>query len=268
MKTKQNKKNNSFAVMKSILGVFMLSIFMMACNNDDTKTATLHVRLTDAPADYQQVNIDIQSVEINSETGTQDSGWKTLTGKSGVYNLLELSNGLDTLLATAELPVGKVSQIRLVLGTNNTVKVGGTVFPLSTPSAQQSGLKLNVNAQLNEGITYTILLDFDAALSVHKNGNGTYSLKPVISAISEATSGAIKGNVTPLLAAPAVFVLQGTDTVASSYTDDAGNFLLRGVPAGTYAVSFSPTAGYTSKKIESVNVTLNNVTNMGTVTIL
>jgi hypothetical protein len=268
MKTKQNKKNNSFAVVKSILGVFMLSIFMMACNNDDTKTATLHVRLTDAPADYQQVNVDIQSVEINSEAGVQTSGWKTLTVKNGVYNLLELSNGLDTLLATAELPVGKVSQIRLVLGTNNTVKVGGTLFPLSTPSAQQSGLKLNVNAQLNEGIAYTILLDFDAALSVNKSGNGTYSLKPVITAISEATSGAIKGSVLPLLSAPAVYVTTGSDTVASTYTDDAGNFLLKGVPAGTYTVSFSPATGYTGTKIEGVIVTLNVVTNVGTTTIL
>jgi hypothetical protein len=265
MKTKRNTKNNFLTAVKSILAVFMLSLFMIACNNDDNKTATLHVRLTDAPADYQQVNIDIQSVEINSEAGTKESGWKTLTVKNGVYNLLDLSNGLDTLLATAELPVGKVSQIRLILGTNNTIKVGGAVFPLSTPSAQQSGLKLNVNAQLNEGITYTILLDFDAALSVKKNGNGTYSLKPVITAISEATSGAIKGNVTTLSAAPAVFIIQGIDTLASTYTDNAGNFFLKGVPAGTYSVSFSPTAGYASKKVEGVNVTLNNVTSMGTI---
>lgn len=248
----------------------MLSIFLMACSDsNDDKTAILHVRLTDAPADFQEVNIDIQSVQIHNDLGDQNSGWKTLSIlEAGVYNLLELTNGLDTLLATEELPVGKISQIRLILGNDNTVMVGGELFPLSTPSAQQSGLKLNVNAQLKAGIMYTILLDFDAALSVVEKGDGTYSLKPVIRAISEATSGAIEGTVTPLLAAPAIYVINGSDTVATAYSDLLGNFMLRGVAAGTYKVSFDPREGYTPLLIEGVIVTVGDVTNMGTVTIL
>jgi hypothetical protein len=246
----------------------MLSIFLMACNDNEDKTATLHVRLTDAPADFDQVNIDIQGVQVNSEAGDQTSGWRTLTVENGVYNLLELTNGLDTLLGVTELPAGKISQIRLILGTDNTVMVNGELFPLSTPSAQQSGLKLNVNAQLKAGITYTILLDFDAALSVVEKGDGTYSLKPVIRAISEATSGAIEGTVTPLLAAPAIYVITGSDTVATAFTDVEGNFMLRGVPAGTYTVSFEPKEGYTPLLKESVIVTIGNVTNLGTVIIL
>ena len=43
---------------------------------------------------------------------------------------------------------------------------------LTTPSAQHSGLKLNVHAELTEGITYKILLDFDAVRSVVKTGSG------------------------------------------------------------------------------------------------
>jgi hypothetical protein len=269
MITKQNKNYDSLSIVKKLMGVFMLSILLMACNDNENKTATLHVRLTDAPADFQEVNIDIQSVQVHNNLGDQTSGWRTLVLlEPGVYNLLELTNGLDTLLAATELPAGKVSQIRLILGANNTVMVGGELFPLSTPSAQQSGLKLNVNAQLKAGITYTILLDFDAALSVVEKGDGTYSLKPVIRAISEATSGAISGTVTPLLAAPAIFVIVGSDTVATAYTDAAGNFLVQGVPAGTYNVSFDPKEGYTPLLIESVIVVVGDVTNMGTVTIL
>lgn len=267
MNITQNANRGIFTMLKTFLGLFMLSFLWLACSSDD-QTAKLHVRLTDAPADYEEVNIDIQQVQVHSNEGTQSSGWKTLHIENGVYNLLELSNGLDTLLAFAELPVGKISQIRLILGTNNSIMVNGVLLPLSTPSAQQSGLKLNVNAQLITGITYTILLDFDAGLSVVKHGDGSYSLKPVIRALNEATSGAIDGTVTPLAAAPAIFVIQGSDTVATAYTDDAGKFLLRGVPAGTYTVSFSPKDEFTPLLLESISVTIGTVTHLGTVTIL
>ena len=251
--------------MKRIAGFLLLSIFWLACS-EDNQTAKLEVRLTDAPGDYEEVNIDIQSVEINSSDG--NSGWTTLDVESGVYNILELTNGLDTLLATAELPAGQISQIRLILGNNNSVKVNGETKPLSTPSAQQSGLKLNLNATLVEGITYTITLDFDAARSIVAKGNGTYSLKPVIRAIETSTSGAIKGIVTPLEAAPAVFAIVGTDTVATAYTDDAGKFILRSLPAGSYTVSFDPKTGYIPQQKENVSVTLGNVTDLGSVTIV
>lgn len=251
--------------MKRIAGFLLLSVFWLACS-EDNQTAKLEVRLTDAPGDYEEVNIDIQSVEINSSEG--NSGWTTLDVESGVYNILELTNGLDTLLATAELPAGRISQIRLILGDNNSVKVNGETKPLSTPSAQQSGLKLNLQADLTEGITYTITLDFDAARSIVRRGNGTYSLKPVIRALEKATSGSIKGTVTPLEASPAVFAISGTDTVATAYTDEAGKFMLRSIPAGSYTVSFDPKTGYVPQQKESVSVTLGNVTDLGTITIV
>ena len=253
--------------MKRIAGFLLLSVFWLACS-DDNQTAKLEVKLTDAPGDYQEVNIDIQSVEVHSSEGNQNSGWTTLDVKEGVYNILELTNGLDTLLATAELPVGRISQIRLILGDNNSVKIDGVSKPLSTPSAQQSGLKLNLQAVLTEGITYTITLDFDAARSIVDKGNGTYSLKPVIRALETATSGAIKGTVTPLEAAPAVFAIAGTDTVATAYTDATGKFILRSIPAGTYTVSFDPKTGYLPMQKTSVSVSVGNITDLGTVTIL
>jgi len=244
-----------------------VAVFLLAACSDDSKNARLEVRLTDAPGDYEEVNIDIQGVEIHSNSGDQNGGWKSLDIEAGVYNLLELTNGLDTLLGAIELPAGRVSQIRLVLGNNNTIKVDGETFNLSTPSAQQSGLKLNLQANLTEGITYRILLDFDVARSVVQTGNDTYKLKPVIRAISEATSGAIKGSVSIVEASPAVYVINGTDTVGTSFADDAGKFLVKGIPAGTYTVSFAPATGYAITDITNVNVTIGNVTDLGVVTV-
>jgi len=267
MKTIQKRIATGRKTAKVIAGFFALSFLTLACNNSD-HTTRLEVRLTDAPGDYQQVNIDIQQVEVHSESGNQTNGWNSLEVNKGVYDLLELTNGLDTLLATAILPTGRVSQIRLVLGTNNSVKIAGVLYPLSTPSAQQSGLKLNVQAELKEGVTYSLLLDFDAARSIVTSGNGSYSLKPVIHVINEATSGAIKGLTLPLAASPSIFAIAGTDTVASTYADDSGKFLLRGVPAGTYKVSFSPKTPYKPLLKENVNVSTGIVTDLGTVTIV
>jgi hypothetical protein len=252
--------------MKKFAGFLLLSFIWLACS-ENNQTARLEVRLTDAPGDYEEVNIDIQSIEIHSDDGNQNSGWTTLDVESGVYNILKLTNGLDTLLATAELPAGRISQIRLILGDNNSVKIGGVMKSLAAPSAQQSGLKLNLQADLTEGITYTITLDFDAARSIVRKGNGGYSLKPVIRALEKATSGSIKGIVTPLEAAPAVFAIVGSDTVATAYTDESGKFMLRSIPPGSYTISFDPKEGYVPVQKENVSVSLGNVTDLGSVTI-
>src|SRR4030095_16823441 len=124
--------------MKRIFMFIMGLIFLASCGSDE-QSARLEIRLTDAPGDYEAVFIDIQGVEINTEEG--DQGWKQLEVNKGIYNLLEFRNGMDTLLATAVLPAGKVSQIRLLLGDENSVVIDSTEFDLNTPSAQHSGLQ-------------------------------------------------------------------------------------------------------------------------------
>ncbi len=244
----------------------MFVLGLGACTKDDSLgTAKLQVRLTDAPGDYEAVNVDIQRVEVNAGTD-ESSGWTSLKGiRPGVYDLLKLTNGLDTLLASDELPAGKIAQIRLVLGEKNTLQVKGQTVALKTPSAQQSGLKLNVNTTLTEGITYTILLDFDASRSIVKAGNsGNYNLKPVIRSVVEAQSGAIKGSVSPVIASPAVYAIAGTDTVGT-YANATGGFLLKGLKPGTYRVVLQPKEGYQEKIIESVTVTLGSVSMLETI---
>jgi hypothetical protein len=254
-------------LLTSAVAVLVAVFFMTACSDDDAaKNARLEVRLTDAPGDYQEVNIDIQDVQVQTSEG---SDWQSVIDpeRKGVYNLLELTNGLDTLLGSIELPAGRVSQIRLILGSENTITVDGETHDLSTPSAQQSGLKLNLQANLVEGMTYTVLLDFDVARSIVETGNGSYKLKPVIRAISEATSSGIKGEVSIPESTPAVYVINGTDTVGTSFANAEGQFMIKGLAPGTYKVSFAPATGYTIADIDGVVVTLVDVTDLGTVTV-
>jgi len=249
-----------------ICAVLALSLFF-SCSDKDGASARLEVRLTDAPGDYQQVNIDVQDVQVNSTT--DEGGWTSLDVKKGVYDILKLTNGLDTLLCEGQLPAGKISQVRLILGNNNSLKINDQLIALTTPSAQQSGLKLQVKAELQEGVTYKLLLDFDAARSIVKAGaSGKYILKPVIRTILEAESGAIKGLISPVLSYPAVYALSGTDTVGTTFADHVtGKYLIKGLKAGTYKVTFEPKTGYQSTSREGVIVLNGNVSDMGTILI-
>lgn len=248
--------------------ILLVSAFTILSGCNKNKQAKLSIYLTDDPANYSQVNIDIQQVLVNVSNGGDN--WKELSINPGIYNLLDFRNGLDVLLGSIELPVGKVSQIRMVLGANNSVKEGNTIYPLETPSAQQSGLKFNVNVELVEGVDYKLWIDFDAGRSVVKAGNsGRYNLKPVIKTFTEATSGAIKGIVLPAAAEAWVYAIIGTDTVASAKPDVlTGSFLMRGIAPASYTVAIDGKNNYIDKSILNVVVTLGNVANAGTTTLV
>jgi hypothetical protein len=245
-----------------------LVIFSLAACSDDDKNARVQVWLTDAPGDYEEVNVEVIGVEIHTgDDANDEGGWKALNVNNGIYNLRELTNGLDTLLGTIEIPAGTISQIRLKLGDDNSIKVDGSVHPLDIPSGSQSGLKLQVHEELTEGITYKILLDFDVARSIVHTGSNEWKLKPVIRTITEAQDGAVKGLVDPKEATPAIYAIMAGDTIGTTYADSTGHFLIRGLGAGSYEITFEPNSGYKPTSQSGVAVTIGNVTDLGTVTI-
>lgn len=155
--------------------VVLFSFVFSACNKE-SRTSTLHVKLTDAPGDWQEVNIDLKAVNVNFNDDS--TGWISLQTKDTIYNLLGFQNGLDTLVAQGAVPAKIVKEIRLVLGNNNSIKVNGQTYPLTIPSGSTSGLKIKVNKKLNATLE-TIILDFDAGASVTSEQDG-YKLRPVI----------------------------------------------------------------------------------------
>lgn len=245
-----------------------LSLFF-ACSKHESSSekgkARLEVYLTDDPANYDEVIIDVRDVKINYSTDTAN-GWKSLSQvNAGSYDILRLINDKDTILGKTDLDSGRIEQIRLILGPNNYVKIGGQTYPLETPSAQQSGLKINLHQDVGAGLLYKLLLDFDAARSIVKTGNGKYILKPVIRASMQAQGGSVKGYVLPNTFNTSVFAIQGPDTIAGTVTSN-GSYVIKGLNAGIYSLGFAPSdTAYKSQNKAGVVVSNNIVTTVDTI---
>lgn len=244
-----------------ILGLTVMSLLMNACKKDaaTTQTYPYSVRMTDAPGPYTAVYIDLQGVEITGGDGKA----VILNVNKGIYNLLRFSNGLDTLIASGTLLNANVEQVRLILGTNNSVVVGGVSHPLSTPSAEQSGLKLQVHQTLQAEQLSTVLLDFDANKSIIQEGNGTYKLKPVLRTIVAADCGLIRGKITP--AGVVAFVEATSSITYSSNITASGDFLLMGLPPGTYSVTVTPLLPLLPITVNNITVTKGVTTDIGVI---
>lgn len=232
-------KKNAFSYL--MLAGIMLLGFTSCSDSDDGNAAEqegnarLTVNMVDAPGDYDAVNVDVQGVEIIYANDTNVN----LNVESEMYNLLDLTGGVYAQLAVLdEVPAGTISQIRLILGDNNTVVVDGQTNDLQTPSAQQSGLKVQLNQTLEPGYDYEYTLDFDVEESIVEQGNGGYLLKPVIRASATASTGIIEGSVSPAI--PALVTASNGSVEVSAYTSLDGSFALYGLPEGEYTLTITP----------------------------
>jgi hypothetical protein len=251
--------------MKKLFLVALPLLFCIACGKDAATNATLELRMTDGPGSFEAVLIDVQGAEIHVNKDTASgSGWQPLTVKKGIYDVLKLNNGIDTILGSTALPLGDVSEIRLILGTNNSVKVGGASYPLSISSSDKSGLKLKFEKKLLAGISYKVTLDFDAAKSVKEVKKGVeYKMKPVLRLFTDAENGSIRGEVAGATCKMVVYAIQGLDTLTSSYPSSVGSFVLQGLNAGTYRVSAVGESPCATKSVDNVKVEIGKATSMG-----
>lgn len=272
----------------SIFTLVLMSLSLFSCDDNDDQsqsqeTSRLKVTMVDAPGDYDQVNVEVLDVMIKGTTDSGDDGWisvgdKNQVGEGKIYDLLELTGGVNILLTDALVPSGNLGQIRLVLGDENTVVVDGESFALTTPSAQQSGLKLQINQVLTAGVTYEFILDFDVNKSIVETGSSKYILKPVIHVSTMAASGIIKGVLSPAVDYQVLASVQQGEMIFSSFvtiddkdgdtTDGDGAFQIHGVPSGTYTLVLTPDpiSGKTPIIMENVVVVNGQTTEVGNLT--
>lgn len=233
-----------------------LAATLSACGGGDSSTLAsgdgrLRLALTDAPAcGYEEVVVTIERVRVHRDAAADpdDAGWsEVVLSPPREVDLLTLTNGVLEELGQTPLPAGRYTQGRLVLASevgaaqppNRLRPVGGVPTPLTTPSAQRSGLKFDLDIDVPAGSVADVVLDFDACRSVVRRGaSGQYNLKPVLTALPRLSDVGqrVVGFVDPSIATTEtmVSVQSGGRTVKSTPPDPSGRFTLYPVPVGRH----------------------------------
>lgn len=248
------------------------------------------VYLTDGPADFDAVNIEITAVEVKVDTSREHCNndhfgdnddhrddhlnrrdefgvWQTLNFSPGIYNVLQLRNGIDSLIASTTVN-GTVRKIRFTLGSNNTVVVNGVSYPLTLQNPTQNFLYVSLNDRhrgRENGGNLGVWVDFDLSRSIVLV-NGQYFLRPVLRPFCDANFGEIEGRVLPAAAAAIVKVTNGADS-ATAIPNPDGFFKVRGLNQGNYTVFIDATAPYIDTTIQNVAVITGRDARIGTITL-
>jgi hypothetical protein len=261
-------KNRSIDV--ALVFVLLLVAAFVGCKKNEKAEGTtkVEIRMTDAPGDFDAINLNVKSVVLLS--GGKPYNFEVTHGSFDILDFRVGTSNPDILIANGDMPAGEITEVRLILNdSGNSIVVNGIDQELKTPSAQSSGwkVKLSANPELVTGVTYSLLLDFDAAKSIVATGNGKYILKPVVRGITAATSGLISGTVLPLSAHPEILVISGLDTVGTMADAFTGKFTVGGLASGTYRLKVVPVDGYNATEVDNISVTSGQNTSIGLVTL-
>ncbi|KVF19438.1 hypothetical protein WJ07_22800 [Burkholderia vietnamiensis] len=269
--------NNQF--WKAALCAAMVPFALAACGGGDgggTQTGTLHIAMTDAPScgfDHVYVTVSQVRVNANANASDNDAGWSTVAlATPRKIDLLSLTNGVLADLGQTALPAGQYQQVRLVLAqnqgnslANSVVPTGGAEQALATPSATQSGYKIIQPFTVQPNTLVDLVLDFNACKSIVQRGNGTYALKPVVTATPTVVSGAISGYVAAAEAGATVYAEQGGKVVRGTVADSTGKFvlspLIQSSTQGNYDVVIVQNS-FASGIVRSVPVVVNTTTSV------
>jgi len=286
------KLKNLFWPIASVALFF--SVLFTSCQKNESATASknaLSVYLTDAPGDFDSVFIDIQKVEVKIDTdsthdkddhyGDQDDDkndhlqkkddygeWVDLNFTPGKINVLALRNGIDTNLASGNIPAGTVRKIRITLGTDNSVVKDGQTYPLTLRNETNNFLYIKLRNEHRErgvGNDQKVWVDFDISRSIIEE-NGAYYLLPRLRPFCDRNFGTVVGKVLPDSISASVTFNDGNGFTAIAVPAPNGEFKVRGLPEGTYSVTYAA-AGYTSQTA-SVTITKGQRATLETITLV
>lgn len=288
----------NFTEMKNKIAIAVLIVSAVftwvACSKSTSMqvppgTQQVSLYMTDGPGffDHVYLNIDSVMVLVDTSTNTRSNDstnwnnvgeddehrhpegsfiWENLNVQPGIYDILSLSNGVDTLLASANIKAGTVRLIRINLGTKNSLVKDSVTYPLNLFPGTNNYVLIQLRGgewdEYKPGAS-RLWLDFDVARSVVQWNNQFY-LKPVFHFFTEATTGSIAGAVLPYNAYPVLSIYSGTDT-AYALPNKKGQFKVRGLKSGSYSVFINASNGYKDTTINNINISGNSNVNIGVI---
>jgi hypothetical protein len=268
-------------------GVSAILVFF-ACNKSNSSNSNPNIPkgqsqvslyMMDGPINFYKVLIDIRQVTVEIDTATTQSAadeddqwddgycgfhrtssnksviWDTLSITPGVYNLLDLRNGTDTLLASGLYPTGKILKIQITLGSDNTVYTDSTTYYPLEVFGPNPYFTINVQRTNVQDVTnneFKLWLDFNLEKSIFF-WNGTFLLKPFFTVFNDMVSAKVQGTVLPPGAGALVEGINGTDTIYA-IPFWSGQYQFRNVPAGTWSFTFKGMNGYQDTTISNIAV--------------
>ncbi len=285
-------------IYKAIALSVIIALAVVSCKKE-TSTSTsvpagkqsVAVYLNDDPVpNLLKVLVDIRYVEVKVDTGNVQHNddyyngdhdgdndhqhhdrygrWDTLSITPRVYDLLKLKNGVDTLIANAYANAGKITKVRITLGSNNSVWTDSThSYPLVLcDNNTYLYVKIKSNSiETLPGGQVRIRIDFDVAKSIEFE-NGIYCLKPKLRSYCDSNSGKIEGIVKPRAANALVKVYNATDTAYAIPEEDC-EYKIRGLKPSSYSVLLKATAPYKDTTISNVQVAAGQKTTIPTITL-
>jgi uncharacterized protein DUF4382 len=153
---------------------------------------TVQVNMTDAPIDLstvQSVNVTLTGVIVYPQETMNPMGMETENGAISLmthpatFDLLTLTGGATTLLASGAVPAGDYSRIRLEVSDATLVYKDGATQALKIES-NKVDIPIMFHVTVNADTSLT--LDFDAAASVQVNdtASGSFILRPVVTPVT------------------------------------------------------------------------------------
>lgn len=243
---------------KSILSLLtlLLVLFAVSCSkNDPSVNATrLRISLTDAPLSSKdgdviitELNVDIEKIEVSMVDSVDSSveNWVTLTHNGELHNVLSLTNGKQKQIVDQYFPTGVLRQLRITFGGNSNMKANGVMKDVVLDPSARDGIVFDVNANLYANYISNIILDLNAALSLHED-NGNFIFNPSIRVFAEASTGSLKGYALPQNANPIVVITNKIDTLLTMPEFTDGLFVFMGLSAGEWDIHVlsDPALGY------------------------
>ena len=224
-----------------MLLTLLASAFIIGCSDDNPSDSTqgmarMSITAFDAPPPegIEHLYLNIVEVSVHNE----DNGWMVLSDIDTTIDFLELINGVSVNLVDDSVPSGFYSQLRLVVSDSNEIVVDSVSYPLTIPSGTQTGVKLNLDFNLNADEFVHLYVDFDVSKSVIV-ANNEFKLKPTYRVFKEDLSGTISGTVTDTLSNPIANVMveaASTEYSTATLTDSLGAYMLI-LPTGSYDLS-------------------------------